>query len=193
MTILTSLLNLALDSSIFSGKIDEVAVFDSETFEQVFPYARPVECNVRPSTRTMEHPIETGQSIADHRIINPLEIIMEVIVSSVFYNQTFNDIVYLFETATLLTVQTKFGTYSNMFITDLPHKESPEVYDSVVIQLRFKEVLFSDRPPTAYAPPPATPVTASWYSKVLNGELTPLINAARSGLSTVKAIAFFSR
>jgi len=165
MTIFSSLLNVALNPSFLLHAPDEVAVFDAASFKQVFENARPTRVVVKPTSRTMEHPIENGQSIADHRIINPLEIELSLITSSPNYNEVFNKITSLFQNATLLTVQTKFGTYRNMFITTIPHEEDPDMFDSISMSMTLKEVIYSDKHLSTFYPPAAAPSTASLFSK----------------------------
>jgi len=185
MTIFSSLLNVALNPSFLLHAPDEVAVFDAASFKQVFENARPTRVVVKPTSRTMEHPIENGQSIADHRIINPLEIELSLITSSPNYNEVFNKITSLFQNATLLTVQTKFGTYRNMFITTIPHEEDPDMFDSISMSMTLKEVIYSDKHLSTFSPPTAAPSTASLFSKLKNGNISSIgLGDVRSAVTT---------
>ena len=185
MTIFSSLLNVALNPSFLLHAPDEVAVFDAASFKQVFENARPTRVVVKPTSRTMEHPIENGQSIADHRIINPLEIELSLITSSPNYNEVFNKITSLFQNATLLTVQTKFGTYRNMFITTIPHEEDPDMFDSISMSMTLKEVIYSDKHLSTFSPPAAAPSTASLFSKLKNGNISSIgLGDVRSAVTT---------
>lgn len=125
-----------------SAAVDIVGVFNSETLAQVFESARPTRCQVRETSKTMEHPIETGALIGDHRIINQVEIFLPLIIPSRFFSPAYNEIKNLYNNATLLSVQTKTAVYQNMFIVDLPHEESPDIYDAITMVLHLKEVFF---------------------------------------------------
>lgn len=153
-----------------TASLDVVAVFDSQSFAQLFPDARPVKAAVRPTSRTMSHPLEDSTEIADHRIINPLEIDMQLIVSSDFYSSTYNQIKQLFTNATLLTVQTKTGVYQNMFIADMPHFEDADMYDTITTGIHFKEILLqSANASNAFVPPNTDP---DFASNINNGQVS---------------------
>jgi len=47
---------------------DTVAVFDN-SFNQLFAAARPINADVTPTAKVMKHPLESGGSIVDNRII----------------------------------------------------------------------------------------------------------------------------
>lgn len=140
----------------FNTLIDTVAIFDSN-FNQVFPDARPMKCTVRPSARIMEHPLENGQIIADYKIILPREIIQPLIVSSDVYKDVYAEINNLFETAELLTVQTRVSNFTNMVIEKMPHEERPDMFDVVTIELSLKQVVLV-QPVSNFAPANPTKV-----------------------------------
>lgn len=120
---------------------DVVAVYDAD-FNQVFTEARPMKAMVNESSKTMEHPVETGITITDHRIILPIEIELSMVLASDAYRSVYEQIKQLFLDATLLTVQTKAGTHQNMIIESLPRDESPDMFTAVAVGLRLKEVKF---------------------------------------------------
>lgn len=130
-----------LDTLIPNASADIVAVFD-ENFSQVFENARPVKAMVKEYAKVMEHPIETGATITDHRVIQPIEIELSMILASDDYRSVYQQIRQLYLDATLLTVQTKTATYENMLISEMPHDEDPDQFDSVILALRMKEVDF---------------------------------------------------
>ena len=124
----------------FLTSIDIIGVYDSG-FDQVFQNARPLKATVRESSRPMEHPLENNQIITDYRIILPIEITLPVMITSLFYSDTYQEIKNLYLNAELLSVQTKTQLYPNMIIADLPHDESPEQFDAVPMTIRFKQVI----------------------------------------------------
>lgn len=158
-----------------SAAVDIVGVFDSESLAQVFVNARPLKGLIREESRTMEHPVEKGSIIADHRIIVPVEIYFPMMVNAAFYGSVYNEMKGIFNNATLLSVQTRVGVYRNMFIAGMPHEETPDQYDAITIALHLKEVLYSDST-TIYAPEPPTdanPNAANLATKVSNGQVAP--------------------
>lgn len=129
-----------LSSSLINSLVGSTGV--TADFGQMFGNARPVKAIVRETSKIMEHPLETGVVIADHHIINPVEIDLQMIVNSQFYATTYAQMRQAFVNATLLAVKTRVGTYSNMIIADMPHEEDAEMYDSIIIGLHLKQVLY---------------------------------------------------
>ena len=145
------------DTFLPTRAVDVVGVFDDQ-FNQVFSNARPIKAMVNESAKAMEHPVETGVTITDHRIILPTEIELSVLVtnsaSGQEYRSVYQQIKQLWLNATLLTVQTRTGSYPNMLITDIPHDETADMFDAIAIGIKLKEVLFVEAkfgtlPPTA--------------------------------------------
>jgi hypothetical protein len=111
-------------------------------FGQMFVNARPMKAAVRETSKIMEHPVETGVPLADHHIINPVEIDIPLIVGAQFYAGTYNQIRQAFINATPLSVKTRVGVYSDMIIADMPHEEDAEMYDVITIGLRLRQVIY---------------------------------------------------
>lgn len=126
---------------------DVVGVFDSN-FNPLFTGAKPIKAAINESTKVMEHPVETGITITDHKVIQPVEIQLSLILpsggrfSGDTYRSVFQQIKQAYIKGTLLTVQTKAATYRNMIISDMPHDEDPEMYDAIALAVRLREVLF---------------------------------------------------
>lgn len=126
---------------------DVVGVFD-DNFNPLFQGAKPIKAAINESTKVMEHPVETGITITDHKIVQPVEIQLSLILPSgsryagQTYRSVYQQIKQAYLKGTLLTVQTKATTYRNMIISDMPHDEDPEMYDAIALAVKLKEVLF---------------------------------------------------
>lgn len=136
---------------------DVVGVFDSD-FNQLFPEGRPIKASVKESAKGMEHPIEDGSTITDHRIINQTEIELTLMLVGEEYPDTYGRIKSLFLGTELLIVQTKTGSYPNMMIVEMPHDETTDVFDGVPMALKLREVQlvtaqFQALPPAAVQSP----------------------------------------
>lgn len=129
-----------LSSSLINSLIGNTGV--TADFGQMYVNARPIRATVRETSKVMEHPLETGTVIADHHIINPVEIDIQLIVNAQFYAATYAQMRQDFVNATLLAVKTRVGTYSNMIIADMPHQEDADMYDAIIISLHLKQVLY---------------------------------------------------
>jgi len=122
------------------GTTDNVALFDSN-YNQVLLNAIPMKSLTHPSSRIMEHPLETGQIISDYKIILPVEIVIPFIITAQYYRDTYAEITNLYNNSELLVVQTRVSIYSNMVITELPDEERPDMFDVITLELHMKQVL----------------------------------------------------
>jgi len=141
-----------LSALIPSGSADVVAVFD-QTFKQLFSTARPLKITVKEEKKVMQHPIETGEVIADHAVIQPVNIELSVLLQGRDdYRSVYQEIRTIFLNNTIIIVQTRTGTYSNMVISAMPHDETPEQFDMIAIAVKLEEALFVT-PKTGKLPP----------------------------------------
>lgn len=121
---------------------DIVGIYD-QNFTQVFPKARPLKAAIKEDSKLMEHPLETGATVIDHRVIQPIEIEFSMILPNGEYRNIYQQIKQIYLNATLLIVQTKTASYSNMVIQSLPQEQDPEMFDAVLIALKLREVQFA--------------------------------------------------
>lgn len=125
-----------------SRAVDVVAIL-GPGFVPVFMAARPLSATVFEDAKLMEHPLETGSMIADHIVIEPLEIELPCIVrGELEYRNTYAAFRGAFLTGTLLTVVTRTGVYPSMVITSMPHDERPQSFDSIEMNVRLRHAVF---------------------------------------------------
>lgn len=118
---------------------DIVAVY-TQDYTQVFRDARAIKAVIKETSKVMEHPIETGAIITDHRIVWPVEIELKLILTPATYRDVYYEIKDLYLQGTLLIVQTRSGIYESQLINSMPHEEDPTIYDTITIALALKEV-----------------------------------------------------
>ena len=158
------------DPGLASDAVDVVGVFDQD-FQQLFQLARPMRALIREGSKLMEHPVESGGTITDHRVILPVSIELHMILAPEEYQDTFQQIKSAFKELKTLSVQTKADTYSDMLIEEIPHDESPDFFDTVAVALRLKQVILVD---AQYAQLPAKEVKKkSNASTVKTGQKQP--------------------
>jgi len=134
---ITSIISTLLPSFAF----DSVAVF-TQDFTQIFRNSRPIKAIVKEQAKVMEHPLETGAVITDHRIILPVEIELSLLLSSVDYQNTYKAIRSYYLSGTLLVIQTRTGIYENQLISAMPHEETTEQYDVIPLTLSLRQAFF---------------------------------------------------
>lgn len=183
-------------TDVFTSK---VAVYD-QSFVQVFPGATIVNAVVKEDSLVMQHPLETGASIIDHKVTLPVEIELSLILKPLDFNpqisrngiqlnfasyrDTYQAIRQLFLNATLLTVQTKASTYNNMLISAMPHEESTDVFNTITIALKLREALFVT-PQTESLIPKAT----SSNNTVARGQIQPVVATVPQTAAATHAIS----
>ena len=119
-----------------------VAIFGAGNFTPIFTGGGLWKATIKETSRVMEHPVETGATIADFHVIEPKEIEIQILVPVPDFTSTYQNLRSAYLNATLLTVQTKADVYQNMIIRDLPHEEDPDMFDVLNITLHLREVLF---------------------------------------------------
>lgn len=124
-----------------TGAQDVVAVLDAD-FAQVFEKARAIKATILRASKAMEHPLETGATVTDHRIILPVSVELSLILASEDYRAVYQQVRDLFTKGVLLTVQTRVDSFPSMLIEKMPHDETPELFDGVALALTLKEAQF---------------------------------------------------
>lgn len=120
---------------------DVVAVLNSD-FQQVFEKARAIKATILRASKAMEHPLETGATITDHRIVLPVNVELSMILASEDYRAVYQQVRDLFMRGDLLTVQTRVDSFASMLIEKMPHDETPDMLDGVALALSLKEAQF---------------------------------------------------
>lgn len=124
-----------------TGAVDVTGVFNAD-FAQVFERARPIKAEIMPDSKVMEHPLETGASVVDHRIILPVVVNLSLLLTSEDYASVYGQVRDLFNRGELLTVQTRVASYPSMLIEKCPHEESPDIQDGIALALTLREAEF---------------------------------------------------
>ena len=123
-----------------TAAVDVVGVFDA-SLNQMFADARPIKAMVKPDSKFMDHPGESGITITDHRVFQPVEIELSLILKAATFRTTYQQVKTAYTALTPLSVQTKADTYSNMYIAAMPHDEDPEIFDTISLALKLREVV----------------------------------------------------
>jgi hypothetical protein len=135
--------------------VDVVAVFDSN-FNQLFSDARPMTADVKEEAKLMKHPVESGATYVDFRVIEPIKIDLHMTLRATDYVNTYQQIKQVFLAGNTVTVQTNTGPYLNMLLGKMPHKENPNVFDTIKITLSFEEIQLFSLGGTSALPPSLT-------------------------------------
>lgn len=134
---------------------DVVGVFDT-SLNQVFSDARPMRARVRDTASFPKQPLETGASVSDNRIFEPIEIELSMVLTPATFRDTFAQIETAYRSTTALSVQLRVRSYDNMYIEAPPHDEAPEFFDTITVTLKLRQVQFVE-PQFAALPHVANP------------------------------------
>lgn len=148
-------LGAAIGTYISTAAIDVVGVF-TQGFVPVFQTGRPIKADIKEDSKIMEHPLENGATIVDHRIILPIEIELSLLLPNGEYRNIYQEIKQLFLNGEILSVHTRTGVYDNQIIAALPHDESPDMWDTVSLALKLREVQLASST-TSNVPNPRKP------------------------------------
>jgi hypothetical protein len=122
--------------------ITRVAIFDQKSLRELWETAIAIKASINPQAKLMEHPVETGATITDHRVKMPTDVQLSLILKPEDYRSVYQSIFEAYNNATLLTVQTRAETIQNMIIASMPHDEEPDMIDTVAVAVTLKEVVF---------------------------------------------------
>ncbi|MCP4832977.1 MAG: hypothetical protein GY886_12265 [Gammaproteobacteria bacterium] len=135
----------------FSSDLVTIANVEDKSYEIAFPGAEIIVSEVSPSSKLMEHPSETSEVRVDHKVDMPTDFRLEIIAQADVYREVWASIEAHRVQGTNLTLQTKVNTWPNLIISDMPHTESAEKFNtfSMVVQMRQSIIVSTNE---AYAP-----------------------------------------
>lgn len=145
--------------------------------------ANPMRVTVRETSKLTSFPVEDGTQRTDHRVIDPIEIELPLLLSSEFNRSLFDQLRQIYLRGDEVVVQTKMRTYDSMMIVEMPHDETPEIFGGVPVSVRLKQVItvqpeFGELP----AEKVANPAQSSTVKK--GGQQTQEVSAANGNGAT---------
>lgn len=142
----------AIGTFISTAATDVVGVYKQDTLVQVFSKARPIKAEIKEEAKVMEHPLEDGSTVVDHRIILPVEIELSLVLLYGEYREVYQEIKQIYLNGDLLSAHTKTSVYNNLIIAALPHQEDADMFDAVALALKLREVQFVQTKSSAIVP-----------------------------------------
>lgn len=107
---------------------------------QLFAEAIVIRASVTREAKVMEHPIESGATIVDHMVVQPVKVELSIILPAAAYRAAYASLAAVFAAGKLLSVQTRADTFVNMLIERMPHEETPEQFDVLPVAVTLREV-----------------------------------------------------
>ena len=156
---------LGLQAFISKFSADVIGIYSQDDngapLQQIVTDANVMKASINTQSRVFRHPLADGSTIIDHRILLPIEIEMALVITnkrrffgnavsfddpspSVLRNN-YNTILEYYNSGRLVGVQTRATYYPNLLIQALPHQETTEVYNGIVLIIKFQEAQFTLR------------------------------------------------
>ncbi len=131
-----------------------VAIINAQNFLPILQVgANPMRVTVRETSTLTSWPVEDGTQRTDHRVLDPIEIELPLILASDANRSLFDQLRQIYLRGDEVVVQTKMRTYESMMIVEMPHDETPDVFGSIPVSVRLKQVItvqpeFGELPPS---------------------------------------------
>lgn len=119
-----------------------ITVVDTETNETIWDQAFHMNISTNPTATVARHPLETGSSVMDHRIIEPLQCTLSLMATKSTYRDLYSAIRAVHENSRLVNIHTRTRVCRNMAITAMPDEQNPDMYDALAIDITFEEMVF---------------------------------------------------
>lgn len=130
----------------------EVVAVLNKSLNQILSGAKIIKAEVKEESKVMSHPVESGQTIEDEIVFQPVEVTLNMVLDPSSYRATYQEIKGLYTKREIITVQTKVNSYNSLVIESLPHDEDSSLFDTIAIAIRLKEVRFVETEYEAYTP-----------------------------------------
>ena len=167
---------------------DQVALFNinyGRLFTDKEVFIKDVSINQ--DKKIFEHPLEDGTSVVDHVVINPVTLNINVFLPVEFYLSTYAQLKVIYLTSGLLYFKSRVQIFQNLIIQSMPHEESAENLQSIMMELvlrevQFAETAFSSSSQTSSVYAPLSPISES---TVQRGRQTSTPQVSLSSLNLV--------
>lgn len=128
------------NAQISKAQQDLVAIIDGTSLQPLFAEASPMSVTVREISQVMTSAIEDGSLVADHKVDLPTEIDLPLLLTTNTRN-LYNSLRRAWKDGTILSMQTRVATFSNMLIYEIPHDEKAEMGQAVLMTIKMREVV----------------------------------------------------
>lgn len=119
-----------------------IRVTDNESNEEIWTELVHMGLTTNRTATVMQHPLETGASVMDHRILDPTELTMRVIATKNDYRNVYASIQSYHRNSMLVKIHTRTRVNRNMCIVAFPDEQDPELFDAISMEITFREMAF---------------------------------------------------
>lgn len=136
---------------IFPAAQDLVAILDNDSLEPIFTASTPMRVSIDKSKIVTQYQVEDGTLRNDHVVENPIAASIDLMLTDSKRNE-YIALEQAYNENRLVIVQTKVSSYQNMLIEAMPHDETIDLGQNVIVAVRlieWREVTpsYGDLPP----------------------------------------------
>ena len=135
-----SVLNLALNILGYKLQDKPVMIF-GEDGNEVLADVAIISCRVSDQSKLMEHPIESGAKISDHKVFEPRSMDITIALTSDGFDTEYAELFDLYRQCAVLSLQTKVQVYNNLQIASIPHEEKVTTMNRLQFNIQLKEAI----------------------------------------------------
>ena len=92
-----------------------------------------------------EHPLENGEVLADNKVKMPTEINVQITLPTQDYKDKLALLKKYKDENQMIYIETKFGSYANMQIVNMPCTMNTENINRLTFNVRFRQVLIAEQ------------------------------------------------
>lgn len=135
--------------------IERVELLDNDTLEPILSLSAVIEVDAQRERKVTQFVVEDGSTRSDHIIEGPIEVILSTMIVDDLRN-AYEELKDLYDSAALVSLQTKTMLITDLLITSIPFFESPDVMDGhtgtiTLHEWREVEPEYGDMPPRKVA------------------------------------------
>ena len=127
-----------IGSLVFRKK--NIALYDEHGGE-ILADSTIISCTVNDTSRLMEHPIESGATVADYKVFNPVTASIIVALPEYGFEGQFAEIYSVYKNSEYVILQTKTNVYKNLQVLSIPHEANIKNVSRPTITIQLKEAL----------------------------------------------------
>lgn len=103
-----------------------------------------MSCKASSPSKMCEHPIESGSTVTDHKVILPKQCTITIAMPAYYQDIVIREIEKYHKNSTPLSVHDNGMIYNNMVITDYPHTTDIKTANRLVFTIEMKELVVVD-------------------------------------------------
>lgn len=103
-----------------------------------------LSCQVDKPSRLCKHPVESGVTITDHKIIDPVKCTISIAMPAYYQDIVIKELAEYRLKSTPLSVHDVSGIYNNMVVTNYPHTTDKKTADRLVFNVELEQIIVVD-------------------------------------------------